>query len=105
MKNERNIYLPGGEFFGYVGDGEFMFRSWKDVWKAVTTINHPLAEYAGRVMSVRRFIHPHAFQRIRVSFDTTPPVVETVYPRWLGWGIIIMFGLVFWTGFFSAVLR
>ena len=102
--SEEDVFLPGGTLFGFVGDA-FIFRSWADVWKAVTTEGHLLADHAGLIMSARRHIRPSALERIRISFDVHPLFIEVVYPRRIGWGIAIAFGLAFLAGVLFATVR
>jgi hypothetical protein len=37
-----------------------------------------------------------ALTKIRISLDVSPPIVETVFPRWFGWTGIVAFGFIFW---------
>jgi hypothetical protein len=94
--SNKNTFAPGGALYGYVGDDQYIFPSWRAVWTAVTTEGHELAKQASWILSARRYIKPTALTKIRISLDASPPIVETVFPRWLGWIGTVAFGFVFW---------
>lgn len=95
MCNE-DTFAPGGVLYGYVGDDQFIFSDWRAVWTAVTTEGHELAKRADWILDFRRHIKPTVLTRIRISIDASPPVVETVFPRWFGWVGAPVLGLIFW---------
>jgi hypothetical protein len=103
MRND-SVFGLGGDFAGYDGE-DFIFKDWSELWRAVTTNGHPLAQHASRILSARRYVRPMLFQSIRVSCDAVPPIVEVKYPRWFGWGIVIGFGLALWAGVLFLTVR
>jgi len=96
------IFQQGGLFFGITQTGDFEFNSWSDVWYAVTTRNHPLEKYAQYILGKRKGNDdPNRFERIRVSFDVSPPIVETVYDKSLAWAGIMFAAVILWIFFLS----
>jgi hypothetical protein len=75
----------------------YEFDGWSELWKAVCTQGHPLAEYAAYLNNKRQsLVEESQFWKVRVSFDTVPPIVENFAPRWIGRAGALIIGLGSW---------
>ena len=98
------LFQRYGPFFGVTHFGDFEFTSWDDVWCAINTHGHPLSKYARYIQSRRKGNdNPSLLERIRVSLDSTPPIVEKVYDRSLCWLIVMICAVVFWSFIISIL--
>jgi len=95
---DQNPFAPGGPFYGQNGLGDYEFVSWREVFVAVGTVGHTLAQWDSWILSRRPGIKSGPLKRIRVSLDANPPIVEVVYPRWAGWGGALVLSAIFWAG-------
>jgi len=86
---QNGIFGRYGLQFGNTFTGSFEFESWRDLWTACTTPHHPLEEWRELILSKRRlFENLRWYERARVSFDATPPIVERIYERSMAWFVV-----------------
>ena len=93
----HDMFARGGICFGLNQSGDFVFRSWHDVWCAVQTTGNPLQRWSKEILARRKFAPQLSnLERIRISLDANPPVVEVIYAQTVGWVGSAIVGLALW---------
>ncbi len=98
MKNQHSVFAPGGCLYGLSG-ADFVFPNKKELWRAVSTPDHPLSEYP-KLINYQQLTVKFP-EIIRVDCDFNPPLVETIWRRWISFSLaLVIFILVIGSVFF-----